>query len=163
MLKKEYWIEKLGLVPHPEGGFYKELPHSREWMGDLNRPLYTNIYFLLTEESPSHFHQIASDEVWYFHYGSSLKVHELVEDGMYKQTSVGLNVENGDVLQYTVEKGSIFASSVNEGDDYALVSCMVAPGFSFEDFKLFTKEKLKENYPNHFEVIDKLAFEVLND
>lgn len=159
MLDKQYWIDKLGLIPHQEGGFYKELPASNDWLTDKNRPLYTNIYFLLTEESPSHFHQLTADEVWYFHYGSSLKVHELLKDGSYKQTSVGLDIDGGDVLQYTVEKGSIFGSSVNEGDDYALVSCMVAPGFSFEDFKLFTKEELIEKYPNEFEIIDQLAFE----
>lgn len=162
MLKKEYWIEKLNLEPHPEGGFYKELPPSDVWMNEMDRPLYTNIYFLLTEESPSHFHQIASDEIWYFHYGSSLHVHELLDEDTYKETSVGLDIEKGDVLQYTVKKGSIFGSSVNEGDDYALVSCMVAPGFSFEDFKLFTKNDLRNNYPSHHQIVDKLAFESLD-
>lgn len=163
MLDKQYWIEKLGLIPHPEGGFYKELPHSNEWLEEKKRPLYTNIYFLLTEESPSHFHRLTADEVWYFHYGSSLKVHELLEDGSYKETSVGLDLEQGDVLQYVVEKGSIFGSSVNEGEDYALVSCMVTPGFSFEDFTLFTKKELQEAYPEQLEIIEKLAFENLVD
>lgn len=159
MLDKQYWITKLGLLPHPEGGFYKELPHSNDWLELQKRPLYTNIYFLLTEENPSHFHQLTSDEVWYFHYGSSLKVHELLEDGTYKETSVGLDVEQGDVLQYVVERGSIFGSSINEGEGYALVSCMVAPGFSFEDFRLFTKEELRDMYPDYHEIIEKLAFE----
>ncbi|MFK4567912.1 cupin domain-containing protein [Enterococcus sp. UD-01] len=162
MLDKQYWIDKLGLVPHQEGGFYKELPASNDWLADKNRPLYTNIYFLLTEDSPSHFHQLTADEVWYFHYGSSLKVHELRKDGSYKETSVGLNIEQGDVLQYVVEKGTIFGSSVNKGDTYALVSCMVAPGFTFEDFKLFTKEELLEKYPENYEIIDRLAFEKIS-
>ena len=157
MIKKEYWIEKLGLIPHPEGGFYKELPSSTDMLEEKNKPLYTTIYFLLTESNPSHFHQLTSDEIWYFHYGSSLTVHELLEEGVYKQTSVGLNIETGDVLQYTVEKRSIFGSSVETG--YALVSCMVSPGFTFDDFKLFTKEELLLSHPNHSEIIQKLAFD----
>ena len=163
MLDKHYWIDKLNLIPHPEGGFYKELSPSNEWMPNVNKPLYTNIYFLLTEKSPSHFHRLSSDEVWYFHYGSSLKVHELREDGSYKEISVGLHVDQGDVLQYVVEKGTIFGSSVNEGEDYALVSCMVAPGFSFEEFTLFTKEELLVRYPQQQEIIEQLAFDKLEN
>ncbi|MGM0126014.1 hypothetical protein IGI37_003415 [Enterococcus sp. AZ194] len=162
MKDKQYWIEKLGLIPHQEGGYFKELPASNEWLVEKDRPLYTNIYFLLTEESPSHFHQLMSDEIWYFHYGSSLNVHELLEDGSYKKTAVGLDVEKGEVLQYVVKKGSIFGSSVNEGEGYALVSCMVAPGFTYEEFKLFTKEELLKKYPNEFPIIDKLAFEKID-
>ena len=162
MLDKQYWIDQLGLLPHPEGGYYKELPDSKDWFEEKNRPIYTNIYFLLTEESPSHFHQLTADEVWYFHYGSSLKVHEILPDGSYKTTSVGLDIEQGDVLQYVVPKGSIFGSSVSEGDQYALVSCMVSPGLTFDDFKLFTKSALLADYPEHGDIIEQLAFDSLD-
>lgn len=159
MKSKDYWIEKLQMEPHPEGGYYKELAPSNEWLEKANRPMYTTIYFLLTENNPSHFHQLTSNEIWYFHYGSSLTVHELLSHGEYKKTSVGFNLDEGDVLQYTVEKGSIFGSSVETG--YALVSCMVSPGFSFEDFKLFTKNELLESHPTHKEIINQLAYDQL--
>ena len=158
MHQKEYWIKELGLVPHPEGGFYKELPAASEWLVDQNRPLYTNIYFLLTKESPSHFHQLTADEVWYFHYGSALTVHELYE-GEYRKTKIGLDIKNDERLSYTVPKGSIFGSTVEEG--YALVSCMVSPGFTFDDFKLFEKRELLTLYPNQVEIIEKLALETI--
>lgn len=160
---KAYWIETLGLAPHPEGGFYKEMAPSNEWLEDKNRPMYTNIYFLLTEESPSHFHRLTADEVWYFHYGASLNVHELLPDGSYKKTQVGLSAEEGEVLQYVVPKGSIFGSSVNEGDGFALVSCMVSPGFTFADFELFDQKTLLATHPDHSEIIQSLAFESIED
>ncbi|EOT49572.1 MULTISPECIES: cupin domain-containing protein [Enterococcus] len=158
MHQKEYWIKELGLVPHPEGGFYKELPAASEWLTDQNRPLYTNIYFLLTKESPSHFHQLTADEVWYFHYGSALTVHELYE-GEYRKTKIGLDIKNEERLSYTVPKGSVFGSTVEEG--YALVSCMVSPGFTFDDFKLFEKRELLRLYPDQVEIIEKLALETI--
>ncbi|WP_297079692.1 cupin domain-containing protein [uncultured Enterococcus sp.] len=158
MIKKEHWIETLGLIPHPEGGFYKELPASSEWLTEKNRPLYTTIYFLLTKESPSHFHQLTADEVWFFHYGQPLTVHELI-GGEYRQTKLGLNCVQNEHLQYTVPKGSIFGSTVEEG--YALVSCMVAPGFTFADFKLFEKTELLNSYPKHAEIIETLALETI--
>lgn len=159
MIPKEYWIEKLGLIPHPEGGYYKELPASSTWLADKGRPLYTNIYFLLTADSPSHLHALTADEVWYFHYGSSLQVHEISPDGAYQKTTVGLDLAAGDVLQYTVNHGNIFGSSVAAGDDYALVSCMVAPGFTFADFKLFSQAELHAQFPQHTALINELAVE----
>lgn len=62
-------------------------------------------------------------------------------------------------LQYTVPKGSIFGSTVEEG--YALVSCMVAPGFTFADFKLFEKTELLKSYPNYAEIIEILTLETI--
>ncbi|CAH1855876.1 cupin domain-containing protein [Convivina praedatoris] len=159
MKSKEYWIKNLQLVPHPEGRFYKEMPPANDYLEDRKRPLYTNIYFLLTEESPSHFHRLTSDEVWYFHGGSSLKVHEILPDGQYRVTNIGTTVDQGEVLQYVVPKGSIFGSSVDSGDDYALVSCMVSPGFTFDDFEIMSKSELLKKYPQHAEIIEKLALE----
>ncbi|MYL61380.1 cupin, partial [Virgibacillus halodenitrificans] len=82
MNKREaaYYISKLGLEAHPEGGYYKSTYESEETISDKEltdnfaeqRKLYTSIYFLLTSEDVSHFHRLKSDEVWYFHAGSPL-------------------------------------------------------------------------------------------
>ena len=37
MLDKQYWIDQLGLLPHPEGGYYKELPDSKDWFEEKKR------------------------------------------------------------------------------------------------------------------------------
>jgi uncharacterized protein len=55
---------------------------------------------------------------------------------------------------------SIFGSSVMERDTCSLVGCMVSPGFEFRDFELFTQDELLEKYPQHQEIIMKLAYKV---
>jgi predicted cupin superfamily sugar epimerase len=74
---------------------------------------------------------------------------------------LGVNIDKGETLQYLVPKNSIFGSSVKEKDTYSLVGCMVSPGFDFQDFELFTQKELLAQYPQHSEVIRKLALEEL--
>ena len=149
-------IEKLKLHPHPEGGFYSETYRSNMVITSLKRKLMTSIYFLLTSENVSKFHRIKSDEIWFFHEGSSLIVHTLSEEG-HKENRVGLNLLQGETPQFLVEKETIFGSTVAEEDSYSLVSCIVAPGFDFEDFELFSREQLEVLYPDNNEIISRLT------
>lgn len=160
-MHKDKWIEKLELMPHPEGGYYKETFKSNQTLSD-NNAIYTSIYFLLEKHNISHFHRIESDEVWYYHAGQSLTVHMIHPDGQYEKVKVGPNVETGDMLQAIVPKGTIFASTVEGENDYALVGCMCAPGFQFEKFELFTQAELIKLYPQHEDIIRKYAFEVIH-
>ncbi len=161
MKSQEEWLEELKLEKHPEGGYYLRTEESEELISRNNqdRKLYTSIYFLLTTENPSHFHQLTADEIWYYHDGKPLTVHCIFEDGRYEKVKIGKNPSNGERLHYTVPKGTIFGSTVD--DDYALVSCVVIPGFEFSDFKLFTQQELLEKYPEHKEIIKQLAFETI--
>ena len=149
-------IEKLKLHPHPEGGFYSETYRSDMLIPSLNRQLMTSIYFLLTSDNVSKFHRIKSDEIWFFHEGSSLIVHTLSEEG-HKENRVGLNLLQGETPQFLVEKETIFGSTVADEDSYSLVSCIVAPGFDFEDFELFTKEQLEVLFPENKKIISRLT------
>lgn len=159
MKSAEQWIEELQLEPHPEGGYYRQTDLSSETTEKNGKafPLYTNIYFLLTPESPSHFHQLTSDELWFYHAGNPLTVHSLHPDGTYSSVTLGL--KDGQALHHTVPAGTIFGSTVEEG--YALVSCTVVPGFDFADFKLFTQADLLAHYPEHEAIIKKLAYDTL--
>lgn len=111
--------------------------------------------FILEDKNPSNFHRLHSDEVWYFHDGDSLTVHCIYPDGEYK--AVKLGKAEGEVLQFEVPKGVIFGSSVDQG--FALVSCMVAPGFDFREFYLFKEKELLDLYPAHGDIIKKLTKE----
>ncbi len=167
----QYYVSKLGLVPHPEGGYYKSTFASEERTSDQElsvnfegeRKLYTSIYFLLTSSDVSHFHRLKSDELWYYHAGSPLTIHVIDEDGGYKEIKLGLDLDNGEVPQALVPKNSIFGSSVMEEDTFSLVGCMVSPGFEFQDFELFTQADLLSKYPEHKDVIIKLAYEKMPD
>lgn len=158
-----YYIQHLGLESHPEGGYYKGTYASEQSMDAFGttRKLYTSIYFLLGEGDVSHFHRLKSDELWYFHGGSPLLVHVIDEEGNYFEHKLGLDLENGEIPQVLVPKNSIFGSSVIENGAFSLVGCMVAPGFDFEDFELFTQKELLEKYSQHEQIIRKLAYEKL--
>lgn len=141
--KVEYWVSNLGMSRHPEGGYYKETFQSEEQISDKEltvnfegkRKLYTSIYFLLTSDDVSHFHRLKSDELWYYHGGSSLSIHVIEESGEYKEIKLGMNLDAGEVPQVLVKKNSIFGSSVSEKDTCSLVGCMVSLVLNFKTLK----------------------------
>ncbi|ERM82859.1 hypothetical protein P872_05270 [Rhodonellum psychrophilum GCM71 = DSM 17998] len=151
-------IETLGLQPHPEGGYFAETYRAPQWINteNGNRSLATSIFFLLTSENISRFHQIKSDELWFYHEGSPLTVHVLSENG-YKKLLVGPASGSGHFPQQMVPSGVIFGSTVDEPDSYSLVSCVVAPGFDFQDFKMFGEAALLELFPEEKAIIARMS------
>lgn len=147
-------IEEFGLIQHPEGGWYSETYRSEEKHGE--RSLMTSIYFLLTNDNPSNFHRIKSDEHWYFHEGDALTVHTLDSTG-HQEMVLGLDLKKGERPYHLVKANTIFGSSVDTKNGYALVSCAVAPGFDFRDFELFEREELLKDYKEFSEIICKLT------
>lgn len=149
-------IDQLGLLPHPEGGFYKETYRSETTIQGSERQLMTSIFFLLTGENYSRFHRITSDETWYFHEGNTLLVHT-IESEKHTAHHLGSANEAGEQPFLVVKGGTIFGSEVKDREGYALVSCAVAPGFDFADFELFTTQDLLPLYPQHKEIILKMT------
>ncbi len=155
------YIRELGLKPHPEGGRYARTfaaPANGERDGALQ---YTSIYFLLAAGEISHFHRLKSDEVWYFHAGGPLDVHLLLPDGSLRTERLGLSVAEGERPQVLVPAGTIFGSEPAPGTAFSLVGCMVSPGFDFADFELFTQEELLADFPDHPELIGRLAYKTI--
>jgi uncharacterized protein len=155
-MRLEQIIDTLQLQPHPEGGYFSETYRSTQEIPGMDRQLMTCIYFLLTSENPSNFHRIKSDELWFYHAGSPLIVHTLDEQG-HTETKIGSNLLRGEKPQFLVPRESIFGSSVSEENSYSLVSCVVAPGFDFADFELFSKKDLLRTYPTHLRIIERLT------
>jgi predicted cupin superfamily sugar epimerase len=164
-----YWIDRLGLEPHPEGGYYRQTYRSdlvlakQALPGQFTGPraASTAIYFLLDGENFSAFHRLRSDEMWHFYLGSPLLVHVIDEDGRYSEIRLGSNPEAGEVFQGVVKAGCWFGSRLVSDSrseaSFALVGCTVAPGFDFDDFELAEREELTQGYPQHREVIERLT------
>ena len=161
----KYWIERLRLEPHPEGGFFRQTYRSNvviarealpEGFGGA-RAASTAIYFLLEGENFSAFHRLRSDEMWHFYVGAPLSVHVIEPSGKYSWITLGNDPEAGQVLQAVVRAGWWFASHVANWKSFAVVGCTVAPGFDFQDFELGRREKLVAKYPQHREVIERLT------
>jgi uncharacterized protein len=163
-LDAEYWIEKLNLQPHAEGGYFRQtyradlvLPKNCVPGFDGARAVSTAIYFLLESENFSAFHRLRSDEIWHFYAGESVLVHVIAEDGEYSSISLGANPEGGEEFQAVVKAGCWFASEVRNKKSWALVGCTVSPGFDFADFDLAKREQLVRSYPQHRELIERLT------
>ncbi len=161
----EYWIEKLGLQPHPEGGYYRQTYRASLELAQQALPpqfsgpraVSTAIYFLLQGDDFSAFHRLRSDELWHFYLGGSVVVHVIEDDGRYSKIYLGSDPEAGQALQAVVRAGCWFASQVLGGDSFALVGCTVAPGFEFDDFELAKRQELVRRFPQHRKLIERLT------
>ena len=143
-MTSKYYIQHLQLIPHPEGGYYKETYRSPleitvEGFSD-QRSISTSIYFLLEQGQESALHRIKSDEIWFFQDGDSIEIFELDEHNNEVITSLGKNITQGDVLQYVVKAGGWFGSRLKPESSFCLVACQVSPGFDFRDFELLNPE-----------------------
>jgi predicted cupin superfamily sugar epimerase len=160
-----YWIEKLQLNPHPEGGYYRETYRSDVVLASEILPsrftgaraASTAIYFLIDGENFSAFHRLSSDELWHFYAGSALLVHVINPSGAYSSVRLGNEFDAGEVPQAVVPAGKWFASHVADWKSWALVGCTVSPGFDFADFEIGERAKLMELYPQHRELIVRLT------
>lgn len=130
-------IEQLGLAPHPEGGWYRET-----WRGDPGadgRASGTAIIFLLRAGEASHWHRVDAAELWLWQAGDPLELRLAVgDDGPVRSVILGSDVGAGQSLQGLVAphewQAARPAGAPHFG--YALVSCVVVPGFDFAGFTL---------------------------
>jgi predicted cupin superfamily sugar epimerase len=121
-------IETLGLAPHPEGGWYRQVYRSEEKVvrqrDGAERSALTTIYFLLVEGTYSAWHRVASDEAWHFYEGDPLEL--LTRDAVTQ-----LDAQN---RVHVIPAGAWQAARPLGA--YTLVGCTVGPGFDFHDFEL---------------------------
>lgn len=153
------------LLPHPEGGYFKETYRSTgsiaadalpaEFGGERNYS--TAIYFLLEQGNFSAFHRIQSDELWHFYTGGPLHVYVIDGAGALEIIRLGNNPANGEVFQAVVPAGSWFASETAPGTDFSFVGCTVSPGFDFADFELAQANELAAIYPQHAALVNRLC------
>lgn len=149
-------VKTLKLESHPEGGFYSETYRSTEKAENNKGVLMTSIYFLLTSENVSNFHKISHDELWFHHEGSPIAIHSL-ENGKHKEFILGKSFKDSCKPQHLVKGSTIFGSAVLEPNSFALVSCVVSPGFEFKDFELFSYDQLISEFPDAQEIIERLT------
>jgi predicted cupin superfamily sugar epimerase len=123
-------IERLGLEPHPEGGFYRQT-----WQAENEgRAVGTCIYFLLKDGGHSHWHKVDATEIWLFHAGAPLVLSlSATDEGPATDHLMSPDLSIGEP-QLIVPTGHWQAARTT--GDYTLVSCTVSPGFEFSGFTL---------------------------
>ena len=135
-------VEDLKLLPHPEGGFYKEMYRSPTIVntdGLVHKSAYTSIYYLLSGNDFSSWHRIKSDETWYFHYGCDVMIYFFDQNKALQTIQLGLDSKS---LQATILANTWFAAKPMQENSFCLVSCAVAPGFEFADFEIGKRDSL---------------------
>lgn len=159
MQAAQYWIEKLDMTEHPEGGCYQEVYRSPEKLSALPerfegpRNVMTSIYFMLREGEFSSLHRIKSDELWVHIDGDDLEVSGWDSEGRAFRHVLGKSDQAS--AQVLVPAMAWFGSRPLGA--YTLSACVVAPGFDFADFELGGKADLLGRYPAHSELIAELT------
>jgi predicted cupin superfamily sugar epimerase len=124
-------IDRLGLAPHPEGGWYRET--WRDLPADGGRGVGTAIYFLLDAGERSHWHRVDAAEAWHHYAGGDLEL-AMAEDDDHRVVTLGADVAGGVEPQAVVPARAWQAARPVDG--WVLVGCTVAPAFDFSGFEL---------------------------
>jgi uncharacterized protein len=172
-------IQSIGLQPHPEGGWFKETYRSSQTVSSpvhgATRSSLTDIHFMLEQGQISRFHRVEHDEIWYWHEGDDL---ELV---LWDALDIGATprvITLGSLLTKDVISSESSAMTAHKSKsqpkvykfivpagiwqaarplgEYTLVSCAVAPGFDFEDFRFMEiqeSEEFKSLYPEFIDLV----------
>lgn len=126
-------IDKLALAPHPEGGWYRET--WRAPVAEGGRSPGTAILFLLEAGQGSHWHRVDAEEIWLWHAGAPLTLSIAADDAAAPDLlRLGPGILSGQMPQLRVPAGQWQAAHADSG--WALVSCVVVPGFEFAGFTL---------------------------
>ncbi|MFN0264895.1 cupin domain-containing protein [Tepidamorphus sp. 3E244] len=132
-LSAEDIIRLLELQPHPEGGHYRETFRDPA-TDETGRSRSTAIYFLLAAGEYSHWHRVDAVETWHHHAGGPLAL-TISENGHDAQAfRLGPNLAMGERPQAVVPANA-WQTAESLGL-WTLVSCTVAPGFTFEGFEM---------------------------
>jgi len=160
-------IRSLNLTKHPEGGYYREIYRSNEFIPvevlenrkNTKKPyrnISTSIYYLLVNSDVSLFHRIKSDEIWHFYQGSPLLLHILDEEKQeYRNITLGKDL----IFQVVVPKNVWFSAEILDKSSYSLIGCTVSPGFEFEDFEIAKSQDLISKFPQWENLIKKFTKE----
>ncbi|KAG8164333.1 hypothetical protein KVR01_006251 [Diaporthe batatas] len=122
-------IEKLGLIPNVEKGYYVQTFEDPYTIPYLNRSASTAIYYLLEGSAgDSVWHRVDAVEVWHYYAGAPLVLSLSFDDGQpLREQTLGPDIFNDQEPQVVVQK-SEWQSARSLGE-WTLVGTTVAPGF----------------------------------
>ena len=127
-------INQFKLLPHPEGGWFREILRSENYVirQDGNkRNNITGIYYLLSKNEISSWHRVNSaDEIWIYLKGAPLNLWCL-DDGNHELIKIKLDFNNPIEM---IPSG--YWQAAKSSGAFTLASCCVGPGFDFSDFEM---------------------------
>lgn len=127
-------IARLGLAPHPEGGWYRESFRDVLASGSGGRGQLAHIFFLLQAGERSHWHRIDAVEVWHYSLGDPLVLSVASPGERIRRHMLGTNLLRDEAPHAVVPAGAW--QSARSLGAFTLVGCSTAPAFQFEGFEL---------------------------
>lgn len=159
-------VERFGLRPHPEGGYFCEVYKSNQRVRhpgipegvDCGRSSGTLIYYLLVGDQFSAFHRVKwTDEIWHLYAGGPVELHVIDDDERYQRHLLSTDLASEGRPTAIVGAGFWQAARLSPGTDWAFVGCTVAPGFEFDDFEMPSRSALIQAHPQHEQIIGELT------
>jgi predicted cupin superfamily sugar epimerase len=123
-------IARLGLLPHPEGGHYREIHRA----AGAGRSPVTSIYYLLRAGERSRWHRIDATEIWHWYAGAPLLLSVSADGAAVSRHVLGSQLDLGQRPQAVVPPGAWQAAEPQ--GNWSLAGCTVAPGFEFAGFEM---------------------------
>jgi predicted cupin superfamily sugar epimerase len=128
-------VLRLGLEPHPEGGFYRRTWTSTEQSGDDGRAAGSSILFLLPADVSSRWHRIDATELWQHAAGAPLQLSTWAGGSTpVRHHTLGADLADGEVPQAVVDP-HVWQSARSLGA-WSLATCVVVPEFRFDGFEM---------------------------
>ena len=155
MNRIEQLTEAFRLEPHPEGGSFSEV-YDCPITDAHQRSIAGSIYFLLDGADISHFHQIDCEEIWYYHEGCGLRI-TVLENGVRREIRLGMDAGQGQAPMAVMPAGCIFAAENLDAGSYTFVSCLTAPHFTYDGFRLVPFEEIRAAFPADAEALRRLC------
>jgi len=140
-------IRLLALEPLPEEGGWFRRTGEAATVTPNGRRAWSTALALFTPEGFSALHRLVSDEVWCHQAGDSLEMFSLKPDGQGELRLLGWNVTAGAVPQVAVPSHTWQGAQLGSDGRWALVTCLVVPGFEGRDFQLGDRADLQATFP----------------
>jgi predicted cupin superfamily sugar epimerase len=142
-------VRRLSLLPHPEGGFFRETWRSpiRVATPRGERSALTVIHYLLPAGAFSGFHRVQADEVWHHAGGGPLELHVIDAAGAHEVHRIG-SAGSPVAVPHVVVPAGAWQAARPATRQHVLVSCTVGPGFDFADFEMATEAELVRLRPD---------------
>ncbi|KAK7026426.1 hypothetical protein VNI00_015661 [Paramarasmius palmivorus] len=161
-ISAEEIIARLGLRPHPEGGYYVETDRQdpqipTPFSNDEPRPLSTSIYYLLKKDKPSGVIHTNKSITYHLHHAGRAEYTLITPENPPRIETKVIGPGEGETRMLLVGTGVWKMSRVVDGEEYCLISEVVVPGFVWEDHRYLTLEELEKLFDGDEEKIKQFS------
>ena len=143
MITAESLLRRFALSDHVENGAFVDCHYESTEEG---RPASGSIYYYVSPDELTKFHEIDCDEYWCYIKGSPLELWQIDTDGKITVTKLG--IEEGCQPLVYFKSGVKFASRhFRKETEGTFLSCITVPRFTYDGFTLCEDEDILRDYP----------------